>query len=143
MENITLITNETKIQPDTNDYINNTDITIIEECIICYNEYKEEDSIIFSCKHKVCVSCYQTMINTIPNLCCPICRKSLESDDQYYNDGSEYNEYNREVYQYDVITVRLRNNSCCSTKNCSDKLCKLMFCIFFVLLIYSSVFVKL
>lgn len=50
----------------------------IEECIICYNEYHINDGIIFNCKHTMCITCYQSILNNTSNLTCPICRRSLE-----------------------------------------------------------------
>jgi hypothetical protein len=137
MEDITLITYETKIQPNTND-----NVVIKEECVICYDEYKEDDSIMFDCKHKVCISCYQNMINNIPNLCCPICRKSLESQESEYNDN-ENNENNRDVYQFTIITRRLSNNNICFYKICNYKVCRFISILFLIFIfIYLSSFVK-
>lgn len=49
-----------------------------EECIICYNKYDIMDGIIFDCNHKMCIICYESMINNELNLICPICRRSIE-----------------------------------------------------------------
>ena len=57
--------------------IDNSNIHI-EECIICYNEYDIVDGIIFNCKHMLCLSCYQNILNNTSNITCPMCRQSLE-----------------------------------------------------------------
>lgn len=52
---------------------------MIEECIICYNEYDINDGIVFNCKHKVCLECYEKMLNHYEQLSCPICRSIISS----------------------------------------------------------------
>lgn len=53
-----------------------------EDCIICYNEYNINDGIIFECSHKICIACYQTLLNNISNLTCPVCRRNLDTEKQ-------------------------------------------------------------
>ena len=47
----------------------------MEECLVCFEETKETDFVIFSCKHRICKDC-------IPNLfmysnLCPVCENKL------------------------------------------------------------------
>ena len=44
---------------------------ILEECIICFDETKNSEFVIFKCKHKVCVKCYPILIETTSR--CPNC----------------------------------------------------------------------
>ena len=44
---------------------------ILEECIICFEETKKNNFVMFECKHKVCVNCYPILIETISR--CPNC----------------------------------------------------------------------
>ena len=50
------------------------------ECIICYDEYKLEDEIVFSCKHKICIFCYDKLLNSTIVLRCPLCRVIIENN---------------------------------------------------------------
>jgi hypothetical protein len=43
-----------------------------EECIICYYDKPITEFVIFDCKHKVCVQCYQLIHK------CPVCLKPFE-----------------------------------------------------------------
>ena len=51
---------------------------IIQECVICYNEYNIENAIIFDCNHHICLKCYETLINKFYQLSCPLCRRIIE-----------------------------------------------------------------
>ena len=47
----------------------------MEECLVCFEETKETDFVVFSCKHRICKDC-------IPNLfmysnLCPVCENKL------------------------------------------------------------------
>lgn len=50
------------------------------ECIICYDEYKIEDEVVFNCKHKLCVFCYEKLLNSTIVLRCPLCRTIIENN---------------------------------------------------------------
>ena len=50
------------------------------ECIICYDEYKLADEVIFNCKHKICIICYEKLLNSTPILRCPLCRVIIENN---------------------------------------------------------------
>ena len=65
---------------NSNSNIDIVDINIkyFEECFICYNKYNIVDGITFNCKHNICLSCYQNILNNTPNIACPMCRQSLE-----------------------------------------------------------------
>ena len=64
--------------------MNNDNIYLLDEtCIICYeyvNEYVNENIIIFDCCHKICLSCYEKMLNQNQILYCPICRHTIENN---------------------------------------------------------------
>jgi len=49
------------------------DKSIMEECIICFDE--TDKFIVFMCKHKTCEKCYPLIIEQRPN--CPLCNRSL------------------------------------------------------------------
>jgi hypothetical protein len=44
---------------------------ILEECIICFEETKDFDFVMFKCHHKVCTKCYPILIETTSR--CPNC----------------------------------------------------------------------
>ena len=50
------------------------------ECIICYDEYKLNDEVIFNCNHKICVYCYQKLLNSAVIIRCPLCRVIIENN---------------------------------------------------------------
>lgn len=43
----------------------------MEECIICFEETKDFDFVMFNCNHKVCTKCYPILIETTSR--CPNC----------------------------------------------------------------------
>ena len=51
---------------------------VIQECVICYNDYTIENAIIFDCNHTICLTCYQEMINRFDDVSCPLCRRIIE-----------------------------------------------------------------
>ena len=89
LNEISIINNDFKIEENddlfeikpTILYIEETIKESIEECIICYNEYNINDGITFKCNHRMCITCYQNILNNTENLRCPICRMSLEITD--------------------------------------------------------------
>lgn len=52
------------------------------ECSCCFNELKDdpilEGGFLAKCGHCVCVSCLKTMVKSMPQLSCPICRDNWE-----------------------------------------------------------------
>ena len=44
---------------------------ILEECIICFEETKDFDFVMFKCHHKVCTKCFPILIETTSR--CPNC----------------------------------------------------------------------
>jgi hypothetical protein len=50
------------------------------ECIICYEEYKPDEEIEFNCNHKMCIFCYQKILNNDPIMRCPLCRTIIENN---------------------------------------------------------------
>lgn len=56
-----------------NQQIKNNKIEL-EECPICFEERKDEDKIIFSCKHYVCKQCIHQLNK------CPFCRKDISNE---------------------------------------------------------------
>lgn len=49
---------------------------LVEECVVCLDEHKKSDFIIFSCKHQLCKNCINNMYSTI----CPCCREDFSDD---------------------------------------------------------------
>ncbi len=47
----------------------------MEECIICFEETKDCEFVLFDCKHKVCTKCYPILIETTSR--CPNCDIAL------------------------------------------------------------------
>uniref|UniRef100_A0A6C0JJA5 RING-type domain-containing protein n=1 Tax=viral metagenome TaxID=1070528 RepID=A0A6C0JJA5_9ZZZZ len=62
----------------------------MEECIICFEETKDFDFVMFKCNHKVCTKCFPLLIETTSR--CPNCDivLNIEPKVQIY----EYNLYN-------------------------------------------------
>ena len=81
LNQISIINNDFKIEENDNSFEIKPNIICIEECIICYNEYNINDGITFKCNHRMCITCYQNILNNTNNLRCPICRMSLEITD--------------------------------------------------------------
>ena len=47
----------------------------MEECLICFEEKKEEQFIFFPCQHKICSDCYPIFIVYSSN--CPLCNTPI------------------------------------------------------------------
>lgn len=45
------------------------------ECPVCYTDGSLSGVLEPTCKHKICVSCYSTIILKCPSATCPCCRK--------------------------------------------------------------------
>ena len=53
----------------------------MEQCIICFEEYTENNiPIILNCNHKLCLICYEKILDTRHNVLCPICRSNIEKE---------------------------------------------------------------
>lgn len=53
----------------------------MEHCIICFEEYTANITpIILDCNHKLCLICYEKILNTRNNVLCPICRNIIEKE---------------------------------------------------------------
>ena len=53
----------------------------MEQCIICFEDYTPNNMyIILSCNHKLCLICYEKILNTTNNVLCPICRNIIEKE---------------------------------------------------------------
>jgi hypothetical protein len=53
----------------------------MEYCIICFEEYTANIMpIILNCNHKLCLICYEKILNTKNNVLCPICRNLIEKE---------------------------------------------------------------
>lgn len=46
------------------------------ECTICYEIRSYDDEVILPCLHRLCVICYESILNTKPS--CPYCRYEIE-----------------------------------------------------------------
>ena len=47
----------------------------MEECLICFEEKKEEQFIFFPCQHKICNDCFPMFI--MYSALCPLCNTSI------------------------------------------------------------------
>jgi hypothetical protein len=56
---------------------------IIQECVICYNDYNIDNAIIFDCSHHICLMCYEKMMNKFDELKCPLCRRIIAETSQF------------------------------------------------------------
>ena len=51
----------------------------MEQCIICFEDYTPNNMyIILSCNHKLCLICYEKILNTKNSIACPLCRNIIE-----------------------------------------------------------------
>ena len=55
---------------------------IIFNCPICFEDYNDNSEIILDCSHKLCLSCYQKIINMVkPSMIlCPFCRANIKDN---------------------------------------------------------------
>jgi hypothetical protein len=50
-----------------------------DTCVICFEMYTKETSILFQCSHQICIVCYEKLINQHNTVHCPLCREIVES----------------------------------------------------------------
>ena len=115
MDNITIQDNDSNI-------ILTPNIIEIEECIICYNHYIINDGVIFNCDHRVCIACYQNMINNIPNVTCPLCRRSIDNTN---------NTNNNTIIHYSINDI-INNEIIINNLPLYQQICKCGFILIFV-----------
>lgn len=104
-------------------------------CPICFEDYNDNSEIILDCSHKLCLLCYQKIINMVkPSMIlCPFCRASIKDNNIIIclNENSSLRNVSRNDYTEDNM----------QESNCSiiitffiDKL-KVMCCLIIVILL--------
>ena len=55
---------------------------IIFNCPICFDDYDDNSEIILDCSHKLCLTCYQKIINMVKPemILCPFCRSNINDN---------------------------------------------------------------
>lgn len=56
-------------------------------CPICFDDYNDNSEIILDCSHKLCLTCYQKIINMVKQsmILCPFCRASIKDNNIIFN----------------------------------------------------------
>jgi hypothetical protein len=51
-------------------------------CPICFEDYNDNSEIILECSHKLCLTCYQKIINMVKlkMILCPFCRANIKDN---------------------------------------------------------------
>ena len=75
----------------------------MEECIICFDETKQSEFMIFDCKHTVCVKCYPILLDTTSK--CPNCDIQLNKYTQVVRHECEICKYTNRCIIFMIIMI--------------------------------------
>jgi hypothetical protein len=129
---------------DNSNIDNNFNLDILEECIICYNQYNIKDGIIFECNHKMCIKCYQIILNNTSNLTCPICRRSLENKQELELEEQEQpEEHNTQPSFIENITRCITENIIYTTISNYCKCASIITLIFITILLIINIIINI